>query len=286
MSRSTWRVAVATLLLGFTGIGSAGAQELSLQPVLRESSIARVGWPLMDLLLLPDTCYGILILAGPNVRAENWEHGSQIVSFSVDPVAVLQWGTAAEALLREPATNEKSDTLRYKATPKLQGHSGGFVILVKTLSRAPEDRRLQFIASDTTTHIQWKTFATAEDVTRLLATIHGSVARAPAPSPATDSTLVFGDDPGVVGVVQTQVPRLHYPDVLARQGVSGRVWAQYTVTADGGVEPGSIRILLSDHEDFAEAAMAALAQARFRPATRHGLPVRQRVFQAVNFRSR
>jgi hypothetical protein len=32
--------------------------------------------------------------------------------------------------------------------------------------------------------------------------------------------------------------------------------------------------------------MAALAQARFRPATRHGLPVRQRVFQAVNFRSR
>jgi TonB family protein len=275
---------VGVALLGFTVITGAVAQGRDLEPSVADSSIARVRWPFMDILMVPDTCYGLLILAGPNTHTDNWRQGSQIVSFSVDPLLVLQWGSTAQALLRQPAIKQESDTVRYKATPRLQGQGSGFVILVKTLSRVPEDRRLQFIASDTAADAQWKTFVTAEDVTSLLTTIEDVVARAPARRPWNDSTLVSEADTGVASAVQTSVPRPHYPAELAKQGEPGRVWAQYIVGTNGRVEQGSIRILLADREEFATSAAAALTRAKFRPATRRGVPVRQRVFQAVSFR--
>ena len=249
-----------------------------------DSAIARVRWPLMDLLLVPDTSYGVLLLAGPNPRAENWMQGSQIVSLSVDPMTLLQWGSAAQALLREPATHDLRDTVRYMATPRLQGHWGEFLALVKTTSPAPKEQRIQLIASDTGSGIQWKTFATSEHVDRLVSTIQDVVARAPAVRAWSDSSLISDSDSGVVATVQLRVPTPRYPLAAARQGAPGRVWAQYIVGTDGRVERGSIRILLTDHEDFAGEAAAALERARFRPATRHGKPARQRVFQAIVFR--
>jgi hypothetical protein len=252
-------------------------------PVSADSSVSRVEWPLLDLVLVPDTSHGILLLAGPNIHTENWMKGSQIVSLAVEPVTLLQWASAALALLREPVATEKTAAERYKITPALRGHWGEFLVLARRMDRAGE---FQFIASDTASKVQWKTLAGPEHVNQLLQTIEDVVARAPTLRPWNDSTLVADPDTGVVAAFQLSVPPPKYPADLGQAGQPGRVWAQYIVGLEGRVEPGSIRILLTDHREFAGEAVAALMQARFRPATRNGQNVRQRVFQAIVFRTK
>jgi hypothetical protein len=123
------------------------------------------------------------------------------------------------------------------------------------------------------------------ELERLTRTIEHVVARAPALTAVTDSSLVVDDkEPDVTPAVQLKVPRPSYPVALRRKP-AGRVWTEYVVGTDGRVEQGSIRILLADHDDFASAAVSSLEQATFRPATRRAIPVRQRVFQLVSFRS-
>jgi TonB family protein len=76
---------------------------------------------------------------------------------------------------------------------------------------------------------------------------------------------------------------LRYPERLRTTGLAGVLELEYVVTAAGAVEPGSIRVLRSTHDAFAEAAREALAAARFRPARRGGRAVAVLVRQTVRF---
>jgi hypothetical protein len=245
-----------------------------------------VRWSLMDLVLIPDSC-GIWFLAAPNARTSLWETaGSQIVQMMVDPVTLLQWAGTAQAVAREPEPGTIPDSVLFRATPRLPGRtSGRFVALVRTLSKAPHKRRLQLIVADSASQTQWKAFASAKEVQQLLTTIEQVVARAPEPRPLTDSSLVAAEqDSEFEPVVQLSVPTPRYPSQLRLNMQPGRVWTEYVVGTDGLVEEGSMRVLLADRWEFADAATSALVRARFRPATRRGKVVRQRVFQAVAFR--
>lgn len=250
------------------------------------ATVVRVPWSLIDLVMVTDSCYGVWLLAAPNVRTSNWDKGSQIVGFTVDPLTLLQWGTAAQALTNDAVLAAVPDSVRFKATPRLQSRRGGrFMTLVWDLKGAPADRQLQLVVVDSASRTQWKTFATVEEVSQLLATIEEVVARTPALRPRTDSSLVADDqDSEFEPVVQLKVPRPHYPSALLSRPQPGRVWVEYVVGTDGRVEKGSIRVLLADREDLADAAVSALQRATFRPATRRGALVRQRVFQPVSFR--
>ncbi len=76
---------------------------------------------------------------------------------------------------------------------------------------------------------------------------------------------------------------LRYPERLRTTALAGVVELEYVVTAAGAVEPGSIRVLRSTHDAFAEAAREASAAARFRPAQRGGRAVAVLVRQTVRF---
>lgn len=270
-----WAPVLALLL-------SVGAPLESQAP----ATVVRVQWPLIDVVMVTDSCYGVWLLAAPNVRTSNWERGSQIIGFAVDPLILLQWGTTAQALTRDSVPAAFPDSVRFRATPRLQSRSGGrFMTLVRDLKRGPADRRLQLVLIDSAGQTQWKTFTNAEEVTQLLATIEEVVARAPALRPRTDSSLVADDQESEFEpAVQLKVPRPHYPSALLSRRQPGRVWVEYVVGTDGRVEKGSIHVLLTDHEEFASAAISALQRATFRPATRRGTLVRQRVFQPISFR--
>jgi protein TonB len=63
-----------------------------------------------------------------------------------------------------------------------------------------------------------------------------------------------------------------YPDVMRKARLEGRVTVQAVIGLDGGVE--SVEILRTSNALFDDAALAAVKQWRYRPATMNGVPVR------------
>src|SRR5690606_7004851 len=90
-----------------------------------------------------------------------------------------------------------------------------------------------------------------------------------------DSSRVFSAAQLDRSVELIEQPRPVYPRALRDAGVTGYVDAEFVVRRNGDVEPGSIVVLAATHEAFATSARAAIAAARFRPATLRGQTVRQ-----------
>ena len=102
-----------------------------------------------------------------------------------------------------------------------------------------------------------------------------------------------GPAPAVLTVTEVDVlPRLtghlqpHYPEALRRTGVSGQVLLEYVVGSNGWVDSSSVRVLLSSHPEFTDAARAALRGVHFRPGRRSGQPVAVLVRQTIRFEIR
>jgi len=75
-----------------------------------------------------------------------------------------------------------------------------------------------------------------------------------------------------------------YPPELEARHTEGQVVASYVVDTAGRVDTSTIKVLGSDHPRFTESVRTALAEARFRPATRGGHSVRQLVQQRFRFK--
>lgn len=90
---------------------------------------------------------------------------------------------------------------------------------------------------------------------------------------------------GVYTADQVQEPALlapgsaspTFPDSLWQAGVGGRVVAEFIVSAQGVIEPGTFGIASSTHPAFSSAVRSALEGAVFRPAKLAGRNVRQLV---------
>ena len=74
-----------------------------------------------------------------------------------------------------------------------------------------------------------------------------------------------------------------YPDTLWKQGVGGRVVAEFVVNRQGGVEPNTFRVVSSTHPAFTTAVQRAVESTSFIPALRGGQPVSQVVQQPFVF---
>ncbi len=102
------------------------------------------------------------------------------------------------------------------------------------------------------------------------------------PARLFDTTFtVFEVDAMVERYEGTAAPM--YPTDLADAGVEGVVLATYVVDTTGRVDTTTIRILSSDHPHFTASVETALGAMAFRPAKRHGKPVRQLVEQRFRF---
>jgi protein TonB len=78
-------------------------------------------------------------------------------------------------------------------------------------------------------------------------------------------------------------PAPSYPKVFQEAGISGVVDLQYVIDTLGRVEPGSVKVLSTTHEPFADAAIKAIRESKFRPGRQHGEPIRQLVQQRIRF---
>jgi TonB family protein len=106
---------------------------------------------------------------------------------------------------------------------------------------------------------------------------------------ARATTSVSADQPWFefqVSKTARQIPgtgKLRYPDELRTANVEGEVLAQFIVTANGDVEPGTFRELRSSNALFTEAVKANLASMKFYPAEVKGVRVKQVVQQPFMF---
>ena len=114
---------------------------------------------------------------------------------------------------------------------------------------------------------------------------------APSPAVAGDEKADKGDGPympGVGGVTEPElIPetkvRPEYPEEARKARIQGRVILQVVIRKDGTV--GDFKVLKEPAADlgFAEAAIAAVEQWRYRPATKDGKPVPVYFVVVVNF---
>jgi TonB family protein len=99
---------------------------------------------------------------------------------------------------------------------------------------------------------------------------------------------------GAAGVAISSDARVEPPELLPgtlgslgeearRLGLEGTVTLRCIVDASGRVEPGSIELLTEADPRLAAVAIRTLANARFRPGRRGGVPVRVQVVQRFRF---
>jgi TonB family protein len=79
--------------------------------------------------------------------------------------------------------------------------------------------------------------------------------------------------------------RLRYPPVLAEAGIDGAVTLTFVIDTAGKIDPSGMEIVSATHPGFIEAAKEVVSTSRFRPARKHGTPVRVRVRQTITFRN-
>lgn len=85
-----------------------------------------------------------------------------------------------------------------------------------------------------------------------------------------------------VAVDSMAAPR--YPVAQRAANVESEVIAQFVVDTMGRIEPASLRVLRTNHEDFTAAVRDALEAARCKPAMKGGQKVRQVVQMPFMFR--
>jgi protein TonB len=78
-------------------------------------------------------------------------------------------------------------------------------------------------------------------------------------------------------------PAPRYPGALETLGIEGQVMVEFVIDTTGRIQPPTIRILTSTHQDFAAAARVAVAGAIFRPAHLSAHAVRQLTRQSIRF---
>lgn len=106
---------------------------------------------------------------------------------------------------------------------------------------------------------------------------------------ARKTTPVNADQPWFefqVNKLAKQIPgtgNVRYPDALRAANVEGEVLAQFVVTTNGDVEPGTFKELRSSDPLFTEAVKASLGSMKFYPAEVKGVLVKQLVQQPFTF---
>ena len=262
-----------------------GAALLSLAGSLESQTSVRdvhhVRWPLIDLVMAPDSAWGVLLLAAPNTGAVNWEKSSLMIQLRLEPVYALQWAMRARELLRDDSAAARSKATR--VAPALKSRDGGKFLLLGRREKGPAKERFVMVVSDPQSKTTWKTFAGLPQADTLLAALEHAGELAWAVARVQDSAQSDSSDKLDKNVEVISQPAPRYPPELADRGRQGRVWMMFVVGRDGQAEPGSFQPLLSDDSLFTQSAIEALSRSRFPPAECAGKPVRQRVFQVIRF---
>ncbi len=94
--------------------------------------------------------------------------------------------------------------------------------------------------------------------------------------------LPIQNQPKLIGGLAKIYEILKYPEMAIQAGIEGTVAIQLLITKEG--VPTEFTILKSLHKVCDEAAVTALKQMRYKPATQREQPVPYRIVQTINFK--
>jgi TonB family protein len=97
--------------------------------------------------------------------------------------------------------------------------------------------------------------------------------RAPAPAETARGDLV-GPGPGVVEPSFVSPPHVSYPPVARQQRITGKVVVLVLVDEEGAVTDAKLQQGIGPRVGINEAVLDAIRHAKFRPATKNGVPVK------------
>jgi protein TonB len=61
--------------------------------------------------------------------------------------------------------------------------------------------------------------------------------------------------------------------MLQDAGIEGQTVVQFVISSDGRVDPATVRVIQTSHEQFAQATINAVERFRFKPGRYQGKPV-------------
>jgi TonB family protein len=101
-------------------------------------------------------------------------------------------------------------------------------------------------------------------------------------SPEEDYFVVVEDMPELIGGLETLQRNIRYPQMARRAGIEGRVYVQFIVNEEGGVE--NARVIRGIGGGADEEALRVVQNAKFTPGMQRGRPVRVQYSLPIFFR--
>jgi TonB family protein len=252
------------------------------QQVVPDSSIARLAWGSVNVLVQSDTLNGILVWAetsGLTYSAKDLRFSASFNPDSVDP-----WLNFANAVVT--AANTPSSTEVAIETPPLFARDSSAMVLLRRRKEQIWEPHTTILLLDRDRKQPWYIDVGRDDAMQLLRVLFRQAGHS---RQKPDTSHIHDVNPlarffGPVPLDDGPVPS--YPFQLRRMRVSGEVWMDFVIREDGTADPNSFHVLLSDDKQFAEAAIDAVRRARYLPARIDRKPVATRVHQRFTFRIR
>lgn len=258
----------------------ARAQSPASSPV--PPAQARLEWAGTELYVTADSAEGV----GVWVFGRGREAPHPVAS-RFRPRAVLAWLPAARRVI-EGAGPAAPDSAGYVQAPLLRDAAGGGLLLARRLTgRKPDTAVVTFLGS-----LAGRRFVIRAD-TRLVRDLLAALERS-ARAGRYDAERAQTEErqcprPGGTGpdslieAWPVTVPPITYPTSLEGRP-EGHVVLEYAVDTTGRVDPASLRVRYTTAPPFGDAAITALRDALFTPATVRGTPVTSCVDAVVRFR--
>jgi hypothetical protein len=280
---------IAVLLAGAI-LAGAGRVSSQVTPLPAESLLSvHVIWPLVDFVVEGDSVSGVELMASPNLATKQGGIG-ELDHLRFEAILVRQW----TGLIRHAVDSlDHSGGLRMLSliSPVLPAKTKGAYIGLGYDPGARPGERFFFLLDDSVTHKAWRVGVAVRDLDGLLAAMEGAAQRGAVQTrvaahlftPITGDSVIKGDAPQVTPPRLISHPTWAYPPEAVRSRREGRVWMEFVIDTLGQVELQSVRVVLSDGDDFTRSVRDLLPHLRYQPGRVFGKAVRVEVFQQMNF---
>ncbi|HSR93114.1 MAG TPA: TonB family protein [Gemmatimonadales bacterium] len=274
----------AALLLGFSA--PAQAQDAVVDP-----AVLRLAWGSLNVLVQADTVAGLVVWAQTSATTATPLNYNFFAVF--DPDSLASWLDYAKRLVetKDPPHVAGSTAIR---TPPLYARDSSAIVFLRQRQGTKWEGHARLYFFDSGGNNPWYVEAPRKEALNFISALflqgaashmapesallrYGSLSDSSARSEGS-STLFTGPK-----LIETTW-HLLYPRSMQQEGREGEVWISFVILPDSTADSTSFRILLADHQAFADAAIAAIRDARFVPAGGNGSAVPIRISQRLVFR--
>jgi len=254
----------------------------SAQNRIPDSTITRLAWGTINVLIRADTTNGLLVWAETSPIA--YQATQQSFAASFNPQDMDPWLNLAHLVVT--TTTLPSDSATALATPPLVARDGSHLLVFRRRKKHKWEAHTEILLLDREERHSWYIDADRDKARTFLEALWLQAGRS---RQRPSSTAVRDANPLDPASCPQPVPGtlvLRYPEGLRLASESGEVWMSFVVQPDGTADATSFQVLLSDDREFATAVIEALRRARYRPAEVGGVPTAAHVHQRFIFRIR